>query len=196
MPINGGTNPPPKRNKRIKMSEKNIKYLLSINKFAKITTAILIKTVIIPEIKKSGIKHIHTLHDVQLSTPSGLIIYSKENSLEQRIFLRKWYETLCRWLFGSPDIVISPSKWLLDFYTEKGFFEKSKKDLDINYNKYFQSKKYRFFHKIELNNAYLISYKTYNNDLSKFYEILNKNQGNLMKTIRGIKEKGRGLAVK
>ena len=79
---------------------------------------------------------------------------------------------------------------------KKSIFEKSKKDLDINYNKYFQSKKYRFFHKIELNNAYLISYKTYNNDLSKFYEILNKNQGNLMKTIRGIKEKGRGLAVK
>src|SRR3989339_980989 len=83
-------------------------------------------------IKKSGIKHIHTLHDVQLSTPSGLIIYSKENSLEQRIFLRKWYETLCRWLFGSPDIVISPSKWLLDFYTEKGFFEKSKKAVLTN----------------------------------------------------------------
>jgi glycosyltransferase involved in cell wall biosynthesis len=78
-------------------------------------------------IRKMGIEHIHTLHDVQLSAPSGLIISGKENSLEQRIFLRKWYEAICRWLFRSPDIVISPSKWLLDFYVEKGFFKKSKK---------------------------------------------------------------------
>lgn len=83
-------------------------------------------------IRKIGIKHIHTLHDVQLSAPSGLIIYSKENSLEQRIFLRKWYEAICWWLFGSPDVVISPSKWLLDFYTKKGFFSKSKKVVLLN----------------------------------------------------------------
>ena len=83
-------------------------------------------------IKKLGIKHIHTLHDVQLSTPSGLIIYGKENSLEQRIFLRKWYEAICRWLFGSPDIVISPSKWLMNFYREKGFFKNSEKAVLAN----------------------------------------------------------------
>ena len=83
-------------------------------------------------IKKLGIKHVHTLHDAQLSTPSGLIICGKENNLEQRIFLRKWYEAICRWLFGSPNIVISPSRWLLDFYRDKGFFKKSKKAVLAN----------------------------------------------------------------
>lgn len=73
------------------------------------------------------IKHIHTLHDVQLSVPSGLIIRGQENSWQQKIFLRKWYETICRRLFGSPDVIISPSKWLMNFYTEKGFFKNSKK---------------------------------------------------------------------
>jgi glycosyltransferase involved in cell wall biosynthesis len=78
-------------------------------------------------IKKLGIKHIHTLHDVQLSVPSGLIIKGQENNWSQRTWLRKIYEAICRRLFGSPDVVVSPSKWLLDFYSEKGFFKNSKK---------------------------------------------------------------------
>lgn len=78
-------------------------------------------------IKQSGIKHIHTLHDVQLVVPSGLIVKGEENSLEQKIFLRSWYEKICKYLFGSPDIVVSPSYWLMKFYEEKGFFKKSEK---------------------------------------------------------------------
>jgi glycosyltransferase involved in cell wall biosynthesis len=78
-------------------------------------------------IRGLGIKHIHTLHDVQLAVPSGLIISSQEKKWEQRTWLRKIYEAVCRRLFGSPDVVVSPSKWLLDFYASKGFFKKSKK---------------------------------------------------------------------
>jgi glycosyltransferase involved in cell wall biosynthesis len=78
-------------------------------------------------VRKLGIKHVHTLHDVQLSAPSGLILKNQENNWEQKIFLRKWYEAICRRLFNSPDVVVSPSKWLLDFYVEKGFFKNSKK---------------------------------------------------------------------
>lgn len=78
-------------------------------------------------IRKLGIKHIHTLHDVQLSVPSGLIIKGREENWQQRTWFRKIYEAICRRLFASPDTVISPSKWLLDFYTEKGFFKNSKK---------------------------------------------------------------------
>lgn len=77
-------------------------------------------------LRKLGIKHIHTLHDVQLAVPSGLIISGQEKSWEQRTVSRKIYEAACRRLFGSPDVVVSPSKWLLDFYLEKGFFKKSK----------------------------------------------------------------------
>ncbi len=76
---------------------------------------------------KLGIKHIHTLHDVQLAVPSGLIISGREKNWEQRTWLRKLYEAACRRLFASPDVVVSPSKWLLDFYASKGFFKKSKK---------------------------------------------------------------------
>ncbi len=78
-------------------------------------------------IRKLKIKHIHTLHDVQLAVPSGLIISGQEKNWEQRTWFRKIYEIICRRLFGSPDVVLSPSKWLLDFYLEKGFFKKSKK---------------------------------------------------------------------
>jgi len=74
-------------------------------------------------IKSLQIRHIHTLHDVQLSAPSGLIIKGKEKP----VFGQKTYERICRILFGSPAIVVSPSKWLMDFYTEKGFFLKSKR---------------------------------------------------------------------
>jgi glycosyltransferase involved in cell wall biosynthesis len=78
-------------------------------------------------IKKLGIKHVHTLHDVQLAAPSGLIIKGQEKNWEQKTWLRKIYEIVCRRLFNSPDVVVSPSKWLLDFYAAKGFFKKSKK---------------------------------------------------------------------
>ncbi len=78
-------------------------------------------------IRKLKIKHIHTLHDVQLAVPSGLILKGRENNWKQKTWLRKIYELICRWLFNSPDAVVSPSKWLLDFYLEKGFFKKSKK---------------------------------------------------------------------
>ncbi|MBI5071350.1 glycosyltransferase [Candidatus Falkowbacteria bacterium] len=78
-------------------------------------------------IRKLKIKHIHTLHDVQLAVPSGLIISGQEKNWEQRTWLRKIYEAACRQLFDSPDVVVSPSKWLLGFYASKGFFKKSKK---------------------------------------------------------------------
>ncbi len=78
-------------------------------------------------IRKLKIKNIHTLHDVQLAVPSGLIISGQEKNWEQKTWLRKIYEAICRRLFGSPDVVVSPSKWLLDFYVQKGFFKKSKK---------------------------------------------------------------------
>lgn len=78
-------------------------------------------------IKKLGIKHFHTLHDVQLSAPSGLINKGEEKSWRQRTVFKKLYEIICRWLFDSPDVVISPSQWLLDFYSKKGFFKDSQK---------------------------------------------------------------------
>lgn len=77
-------------------------------------------------VKQSRIKWLHTIHDVQLSTPSGLMMLSEEEGLGPSIFFKKVYERICRWLFDSPTVVISPSRWLLKFYLEKGFFPESK----------------------------------------------------------------------
>ena len=76
-------------------------------------------------IKCLKIKHIHILHDIQLLYPSGLMLCRKEKQLE--IFPAKIYTGLCRWLFSSPDIVISPSKWLMELHEKKNFFSQSKK---------------------------------------------------------------------
>ena len=76
-------------------------------------------------IKKLKIKHVHYLHDIQLIHPSGLMIYGQEQQNQK--FFAKIYQTICCRLFGSPDTVISPSKWLLDYYQNKKFFSNSKK---------------------------------------------------------------------
>src|SRR3989338_8375921 len=75
-------------------------------------------------IQKLGIQHIHTLHDVQLSRPSGLILFGREKPF---LILDKIYEKFNRRLFASPDIIISPSAWLLDYYRQRGAFYESKK---------------------------------------------------------------------
>ena len=73
-------------------------------------------------IKSLKIKNIHTLHDVQLVNPSGLIIKGQE----KQNLLCKIYAKVSNKLIDSPSVVVSPSKWLLDFYKAYGFFKKSK----------------------------------------------------------------------
>ena len=83
-------------------------------------------------IRKLKIKHIHTVHDVQLVEPSGIIIKSKENNYRYKCPPIKIYRFLMKTLMGSPEIVISPTKFLLDFYKNKGFFKKSKLEKLVN----------------------------------------------------------------
>ena len=93
-------------------------------------------------IKRLKIQHYHTLHDIQLVYPSGLLVKKsskyREDKFYNNFFLRTWYEKINKKLFNSPDKVISPSRWLMDFYASRGFFKKSKKIvrppvLPINY---------------------------------------------------------------
>jgi len=77
-------------------------------------------------IKLLGLRHWHTVHDVQLSLPSGLIIWGEENNAEAKSRFRPLYERVMRDILGKPEIIFSPSKWLLDFYIGRGFFGKSK----------------------------------------------------------------------
>lgn len=74
------------------------------------------------EIQRQGVAHIHTLHDVQLSVPSGLLMAGQEKSWLNRSFLRRLYERGVRREMGKPNLVLSPSKFLADFYRERGLF--------------------------------------------------------------------------
>ena len=69
-------------------------------------------------IQKLGIKHTHYLHDVQLVEPSGVLPWNHErDSLWQKI-----YSLVIKSRFGRPDAIISPSKFLVEFYQKRGFF--------------------------------------------------------------------------
>ncbi len=78
-------------------------------------------------IKKSGAKHYHFLHDIQLLHPSGLMIYGQEKILTT--LGAKIYQYLTRSLIGSPELVQSPSNWLLQEHLQRGFFSKSKTEI-------------------------------------------------------------------
>lgn len=69
---------------------------------------------------------VHQVHDVQLSVPSGLTIAGHERMFLTTKLFRHGYTLFCRLLFGSPTAIISPSRFLLEFYAQKGFFKKSR----------------------------------------------------------------------
>ncbi len=78
-------------------------------------------------IRSLKLRQVHTLHDVQLVNPSGIIIKGAERRPGLAGLFLAAYSEICRKLFGSPEVVISPSKFLLSFYEERGFFPGSQK---------------------------------------------------------------------
>ena len=79
------------------------------------------------EIRRAGCKHVHVLHDIQLAVRRGLMIYGHEHGLAVDGFVARAYQAAVRRQFGSPDVVISPSTYLLDFYEQLGYFSASKR---------------------------------------------------------------------
>lgn len=77
-------------------------------------------------IRRLGIRHLHTVHDVQLVEPSGIILKAKEHSSRYTGLPVRFYTAIMKRLFGSPSIVISPSQFLSDFYYSRNFFPLSK----------------------------------------------------------------------
>lgn len=75
-------------------------------------------------------KHIHTLHDVQLVEPSGLLTYGNEQL--QHGIVRSLYRYCTRRLFNRVDTVISPSQFLLNYHQENNFFKRSYKQVIPN----------------------------------------------------------------
>lgn len=87
-------------------------------------------------LKIMKIKHIHLVHDHQLIHPSGLYDSGKKLSLFATGYMR-----ICRWLFGSPDAVIYPSRFIQNNYQRYKFFPNSKQEvignplsIDFNFN--------------------------------------------------------------
>ncbi len=71
-----------------------------------------------------GVKKIlwrHTLHDIQLLQPSGIILWGHEQSMAYVGLAARAYRALTRLLI-TPNIVVSPSQWLLNEHRRWGFF--------------------------------------------------------------------------
>lgn len=77
-------------------------------------------------IRERRLRHVHVLHDVQLSVPSGLLIYGQEGDWLNDSPPQRWYETAMKRIVGSPDVVVSPSRFLSEFYRSRGFFPHSR----------------------------------------------------------------------
>lgn len=73
-------------------------------------------------IRSLGLPHVHTVHDVQLVEPSGIILKQSENTWRYNGLMTKIYTAIMRKLMGSPQVVISPSTFLKNFYLERSFF--------------------------------------------------------------------------
>ena len=76
-------------------------------------------------ISKLNLKHIHTLHDYQLIDPHGSLFREGKN-LKNLSLPFKIYKNICKRLFSTIDVIISPSKFVLEKHLEHGFFKKSK----------------------------------------------------------------------
>ncbi len=76
-------------------------------------------------IREFGVPHMHVLHDLQLVIPSGLKIYGEENHWQASSRLQRLYARATARRLGLPDLVVSPSRYLLDEYQAAGFFSKS-----------------------------------------------------------------------
>lgn len=76
-------------------------------------------------VKRLGIRHFHVLHDIQLLHPSGLMFWGEEGKIDS--LAARIYQAFARRSVGSPEVVISPSAWLLSEHDKRGFFKESEK---------------------------------------------------------------------
>jgi len=75
-------------------------------------------------IRKLGLRHVHTVHDVQLFHPSGLIMAPVDGRIDLGPAATA-YARLMRRLMGSPQAVVFPSAFLAGEHLRRGFFPRS-----------------------------------------------------------------------
>lgn len=68
-------------------------------------------------LQRAGARWIHVLHDVQLFEPSGRMAVNRVTGWQR---MWSWYR---RSLFGVPDVVVSPTEWLLEAHRRRGWFK-------------------------------------------------------------------------
>lgn len=83
-------------------------------------------------LRRLKLRHLHVVHDVQLVEPSGIIWAGKESYWRYHNPLVWLYAWLMRKLMGAPEMVISSSQFLIDFYKTRGFFSRSQFKLERN----------------------------------------------------------------
>ncbi|MBI2551625.1 glycosyltransferase family 4 protein [Candidatus Uhrbacteria bacterium] len=84
---------------------------------------------IVPEIRRQHLPQVHILHDVQLTVPSGLMLHGHESEGFNRPFIRRWYEWQVQAIFKSPELIVSPSRFLAGLYRDRGFFPNSRVEI-------------------------------------------------------------------
>lgn len=72
-------------------------------------------------VRRSGVRWIHTLHDVQLLVPSGLW-WLDRTSVWQRPWVTRPYQVWTRGMFGTPACVLAPTQFILDAHHQAGLF--------------------------------------------------------------------------
>jgi glycogen synthase len=77
-------------------------------------------------LRRLRVRHVHTLHDVQLLHPSGLITVSSTPPSWPVRFVRWAHCVLLRTVVGSPTVVLSPSRFLANRHVAAGYFRRSK----------------------------------------------------------------------
>ncbi len=73
----------------------------------------------------SRYRHIHTVHDIQLLHPSGLMLYGHENCT--KTLAARIYQSLLRSLIPLKTMVIFPSQWIEKIHLEHNFFRANKR---------------------------------------------------------------------
>lgn len=76
-------------------------------------------------VKNNKAKYILTIHDVQYYDPSGLLIYGNRLGFVYKL-ARSIYLKIVKKILSDPDLLISPSQWLLEFYRSKSLFINTK----------------------------------------------------------------------
>ena len=79
---------------------------------------------LVTAIRRSGVRWVHVLHDVQLLVPSGLRWLDRAPAW-QRPWITLPYQLWTRFLMGSPETVIGPSQYVLDAHRAAGLFPRS-----------------------------------------------------------------------